>query len=194
EYRTSFRRLSYDPTGETVILTDTIYLVQKPKSENFLSSFIDSLLGGTSDSSNALKYVDEKMASFRWEHDSTALIIGFRQPSDSAVKNGTYDGGVIICGTAQSGKTNYLPEPILWLPYPGKKGDASDSTVQFVAVSILEEVNNPMLDETGKLSSTYCYREISGDKQIFSWYSVGYTLLAKLEYQNGVRIRSVFRI
>ncbi len=176
--RTPFKRISYDVSGEVVLLTDTLYLLQSPVVLD-LDTVVDSQL---------IEY--DRFGSFRWETDTTAMLIAFRQP-----KKDIRDGGMMICGDITPSDTSYLSEPILWLPFPGVVGTVSDTlSSDPLDVNTVHEVNSPMLDQLGYTSYVYGYRRNRGSREIFSWYTINGTLLAILEYQNGVRVRSLHQI
>ncbi len=170
-----FQRTSYDLSGETILLIDTVTLIQKvvelPK---------DTLSKYGYDN-------DTHFGSIRWESSSIASLISFRQP-DTDLQN----GGMTICGTITDTDTLLNETPILWLPFPAIDGTLSDQLSDDVLdINQIHSANSSRLNSFGFAETAYVYLNESGDKQIYSWFSIGSHLTAQLEYRNGKRIRSL---
>jgi len=170
-----YQRTTYDSTGVTLLLIDTVTLIQK-----YVRINVDTLKKYNFDQ-------DLPYGSYRWESSSTALLLTYRQPSPNL-----QDGGVIICGHITETDTTLLENPLLWLPFPGTEGTLGDPLSEDTTDRVtLFSANTSRLNQWGTIDQVYGYQSGSEEQQFYSWFSIGNSLTARLEYQNGIRIRSL---
>ncbi len=169
--------------GELSLKTDRVYGLKDDSALILLTQYNYNL--------KFIEYVFE----YEWNNSSMGNLISYRDTNVDTL-------GIYFRGEYQGENRTLYKAPILWLKYPGKKGDTwqrkkSDSTIIFCE---LVDTNATMYIPTNKnfnisgleFLSCYLYKEINGNITSYYYYNTGYGQVGFLEYIDDILNRTVF--